>query len=85
MKFARHALYKVSTLCRTKWIVLAISQMSAFVQVFGRRHDEGIDALSGRRPKSAKARNRGERSCGGGSASAMGIWPCGLSWVDQAR
>jgi hypothetical protein len=30
----------------------------------------------GRRPKSAKARNRGQW-CSGGAAGAMGIWPRG--------
>ena len=38
--------------------------MSLLVQVFGCRHDEAIHALrcGGRRPKSAKARNRGKRA-----------------------
>jgi hypothetical protein len=38
------------------------------VQVFGRRHDETAQVLMVRRPKSAKARNRGGRWCGGGAA-----------------
>ena len=42
--------------------------------------DAGITGLStrrdGRRPKSAKARNRGEGyGLGGAARSAMGIWP----------
>ena len=32
----------------------------------------------GRRPKSAKARNRGQW-CSGGAAGAMGIWPRGMA------
>ena len=42
--------------------------MSASVQVFGRRHDGLSMRRGGRRPKSAKARNRGgwgTRRCGG--------------------
>jgi hypothetical protein len=46
--------------------------MSASVQVFGCRHDDAIHALDGRRPKSAKARNRG-RWGADGAAGAMGI------------
>jgi hypothetical protein len=34
--------------------------MSVLVWVFGRRHDEAVHALGGRRPKSAKARSRGK-------------------------
>jgi hypothetical protein len=47
-------------------------QMAASVQVFGRRHDDAIHALGGRRPKSAKARNRGKWGTGG-AAGAMEI------------
>jgi hypothetical protein len=40
--------------------------------------DAGNDDLTmrsgGRRPKSAKARNRAVGWCGGGGAGAMGIW-----------
>ena len=36
--------------------------MSAPVQVFGRRHDRLSTRAGGRRPKSAKARNRGKWS-----------------------
>jgi hypothetical protein len=47
------------------------------VQVFGRRHDRLSTRRDGRRPKSAKARNRGEGyGLGGAARSAMGIWPC---------
>jgi len=34
----------------------------------------------GRRPKSAKARNR-DRSCAGGTVHAMGIWARRDAWV----
>ena len=44
------------------------------VQVFGRRNDAPSTRCGGRRPKSAKARNRGQ--CGtDGAAGAMGISP----------
>ena len=43
-----------------------------YVQVFGCRHDEAIHALCGRRPKSAKARNRGKWGTGG-AAGAMEV------------
>jgi len=33
----------------------------------------------GRRPKSAKARNRG-RKCTDGAAGSMGNWPLHMSW-----
>ena len=45
---------------------------SAYVQVFGRRDDELSTRCDGRRPKSAKARNRGGWGTGG-AAGAMGI------------
>jgi len=52
-------------------------------QVLCRFSDAGNDDLTtrsgGRRPKSAKARNRGGGWCGGGAAGAMGIWPRGVS------
>jgi hypothetical protein len=49
-----------------------LSPRSAFVQVFGRRHDEPSTRCGGRRLKSAKARSRGKFGTGG-AAGAMGI------------
>jgi hypothetical protein len=50
------------------------------VAAYFRFSDAGIDERAtrscSRRPKSAKARNRG-RQCTGGAAGAMGIWPRG--------
>jgi len=43
-------------------------QKSGYAQVFGRRHDRLSTRAGGRRPKSAKARNRGGGLCGGGAA-----------------
>jgi hypothetical protein len=47
--------------------------MSPSVQVFGRRNDGFSTHSDGRRPKSAKARNRGLGN--GGGAATMGISP----------
>ena len=48
--------------------IFSATQNVVPVQVFGRRHDETAQVLMVRRPKSAKARNRGGRWCGGGAA-----------------
>jgi len=51
-----------------EWRTFAAAHESAFAQVFGRRHDGLSTRRGGRRPKSAKARNRGgwgTRRCGG--------------------
>ena len=49
-------------------------RMAVIVQVFGRRNDGLSTDSEGRRPKSAKARNRGRYAPSGGAASsAMGI------------
>jgi hypothetical protein len=64
-----------------------VSRMTASVQVFGRRNGESMQALWRRRPKSAKARNRGELGTGG-AAGAMGIWPRGEDrggWSDAVE
>ena len=58
----------------------------------GRFSDAGSDDLTtrygGRRPKSAKARNRGKferyRAAGYGEPRAMGIWARSLSWAMAA-
>ena len=48
---------------------------SVFVQVFGRRHDEAIDALM--RPASEKRQGTKSRSkCTDGAAGSMGIDRC---------
>ena len=52
---------------------------AGYVQVMCRFSDAGNDNLTarsgGRRPKSAKARNRAVGWYGGAAAGAMGIWP----------
>ena len=58
--------------------------MAAFVQVFGRRNAKTIHALGGRRPKSAKARNRGVWGTEG-VAGAMGIRPARMAFKNAAR
>jgi hypothetical protein len=57
------------------------------VQVFGRRHDRLSTRRDGQRPKSAKARNRGEEyGMGGAAGSAMGdLAVCGPQLRSAAR
>jgi hypothetical protein len=69
-------------LVRPKLCGSQAARMSVAVQVFGRRQDVLSTRSCGRRPKSAKARNRGGWGTGG-AASAMGICagracPCDL-------
>jgi hypothetical protein len=53
-------------------VAMAGKETSALVQVFGRRQERGSARSTDRRPKSAKARNRGKWGAGG-AAGAMGI------------
>jgi hypothetical protein len=49
---------------------------SAIVQVFGRRYHKTLTRSGGRRPKSAKARNRGGRWCDSSAAryGDLAVW-----------
>jgi hypothetical protein len=54
--------------------------MVAIVQVFGRRDDQSMGVLRGRRPKSAKARNRG----GGCLVVPRALWGFGRgTWINE--